>query len=294
LKGALMEISSKVLNSEEAARVLGVNVSSIKRWTDEGKLECIRTIGGHRKFQMQHLASFVKRNKKIMSKINIFTIENTEDLEINYYILKGDFEYLTVYLIEKAILGKRDEVQNVLTGLHLSQYPLYQIYDQLITPVLHQIGNQWTEQALTITEEHIASQIIRDAIIRLQGIIRVPRNKIGQVICLNLSSELHDIALKMVQNLLELRGFQTYFTGQKTPYLDLERMLLKIQPDRLYISSTYNEDERLAQLEVEKIYELCGKAKIKVFIGGRAFDHIKFDNQIIPVRLMTFQDVYES
>jgi len=289
-----MEISSKVLNSEEAARILGVNVSSVKRWTDEGKLECIRTIGGHRKFQMQHLTSFVQRNKKHMSKINIFTIENAEDLEINYYIVKGDFEYLTAYLIEKAIFGKRDEVQNVLTGLHLSQYPLYQIYDRLVTPVLHQIGFRWTEHDLTITEEHIASQIIRDGIIRLQGIVRVPREKIGQALCLNLSSELHDIALKMVQNILELRGFQTYFTGQKTPYLDLEQILLKIRPDRLYISSTYNEDERLAQLEIEKIFELCVKAKTEVFIGGRAFDHIKFDSQTMPVRLLTFKDVYES
>ena len=288
-----MEVSSKVLNSEEAARILGVNVSSIKRWTDEGKLECIRTLGGHRKFQMQHLANFVRRNRKIMSKVNIFTIDTEEDLEINYYILKGDFEFLIAYMIENAILGRRDEVQNVLTGLYLSQYPLHQIYDHLVTPVLQRIGAQWVERSLTITEEHIASQIIRDAIIRLQGIIRIPREKIGTAICLNLSSELHDIALKMVQNLLELRGFQIYFTGQRTPYLDMEKMLLKTRPDRLYISSTYNEDDRLAQLEMEKIFELCVESKIKIFIGGRVFDYITFENQIVPVRLMTFQEVFE-
>ena len=289
-----MEVSSKVLNSEEAARVLGVNVSSIKRWTDEGRLECIRTLGGHRKFQMDHLASFVRRNRKKMSKVNIFTVENEEDLEINYFILKGDFEFLIAYVIDKAILGKRDEVQNVFTGLYLSQYPLHRIYDDLVTPVLHRIGEQWTEQSITITEEHIASQIIRDAIIRLQGIIRVPRKKIGSAVCLNLSSELHDIALKMVQNLLELRGFQVYFSGQKTPYLDMEKMLQKLKADRLYISSTYNEDVRLAQLEVEKIFEFCAQLTTKVFIGGRAFDDFDFENQIGPVRLMTFQDVFES
>ena len=172
-----MEVSSKLLNSEEAAHVLGVNVSSIKRWTAEGKLECIRTIGGHRKFQMEHLANFVSRNRKKMAKINIFTLEKAEDLEINYYILKGDFDFLISYLIENAIHARRDEVQNVLTGLYLGQYPLHQIYDRLVTPVLHQIGSQWAERSLSITEEHIAAQIIRDAIIRLQGIIRLPRLK---------------------------------------------------------------------------------------------------------------------
>ena len=65
-----MEVTSIVLNSEEAARLLGVNVSSIKRWTDEGKLSCIRTAGGHRKFQMSHLADFLKKfNKLFWSRI---------------------------------------------------------------------------------------------------------------------------------------------------------------------------------------------------------------------------------
>ncbi|MCB0298451.1 MAG: helix-turn-helix domain-containing protein, partial [Calditrichaeota bacterium] len=42
-------------NSQEAAKILGVNVSTIKRWTDEGKLQCIKSVGGHRKFLMDHL-----------------------------------------------------------------------------------------------------------------------------------------------------------------------------------------------------------------------------------------------
>ena len=37
-------------NSQEVAKILGVNVSTIKRWTDEGKLTCIKTAGGHRPY----------------------------------------------------------------------------------------------------------------------------------------------------------------------------------------------------------------------------------------------------
>ncbi len=289
-----MEVTATVLNSEEAARVLGVNVSSIKRWTDEGKLSCIRTAGGHRKFQMTHLAEFLKKNNKKTSKLNIFSIENSQDLEINYHILKGDFNYLQSFLIKKALQANRDDVQNVLTGLHLGQYPLYQIYDELITPTLHEIGDRWMNNKLSVTEEHIASQIIRDAIIRLQGIIKVPRKKTRTAICLNLSLELHDIALKMVQNILEVRGFKTYFSGQKTPYLDLEQMLKKIKPDRLYISSTINEDTLMAEQEIHSIFDICQKSRTKVFLGGSGFDQISFDHPVVAKRLYTFQDVYEA
>ena len=279
------------LNSEEAARVLGVNVSSIKRWTDEGKLECIRTIGGHRKFQLDHLGSFLDKNKKKASKLNVFTVESSLDLELNYQILKGNFEYLRSYIITQAIKSNRVNVQKVLTALYLSQYALYQIYDNLLTPVLHEIGNRWRKNKLSIIEEHIAAQIIRDAIIRLQGIITLPSKKIGSALCLNLSSELHDISLKMVQNILELRGFKTYYSGQKTPYFDLEQMLTKLHLDRLYIASTMIMDIDENQEEINVLYNLCENNSIGIFVGGTGFDKLDYSHPSVVRRLNSFEEV---
>jgi len=279
------------LNSEEAAKVLGVNVSSIKRWTDEGRLECIRTIGGHRKFQMDHLGNFLTKNKKKASRVNVFAVENRKDLQLNYQILKGNFEYLKSYMTTQALKSHRDNVQQVLTGLYLGQYPLYEIYDDLLTPVLHEIGKRWKENKLSVTEEHFASQIIRDAIIRLQGIISVPRKKIGKVICLNLSSELHDIALKMVQNILELRGFKTFYSGQKTPFIDIEQILTKIKPDRLYISSTIIADINEDQKEVNTLYDICEKNSVQIYLGGMGFEQLDYSHPVVVRRLNTFKDV---
>jgi excisionase family DNA binding protein len=279
------------LNSEEAASVLGVNVSSIKRWTDEGKLECIRTVGGHRKFQMDHLASFIEQNKKKAAKVSVFNIESSKDLELNYYVLKGNFDYLKSFVYKQALKSDRDSIQQVLTGLYLGQYPLYQIYDQLLVPVLHELGNRWMQGKLAIIEEHIASQIIRDAVVRLQGIIRVPKKKIGSVICLNLSNELHDIGLKMVQNILELKGYKTYYSGQKTPLFDFEQLLSKIKPDRLYISSTYVENPQEDQKEVDNVYKLCQENGIDIFIGGPGFDIIEHSHDSVVRRLNNFEDV---
>jgi excisionase family DNA binding protein len=43
--------TERFLTSAEKARELGVGVSSVKRWADEGKLEFILTPGGHRRFR---------------------------------------------------------------------------------------------------------------------------------------------------------------------------------------------------------------------------------------------------
>ncbi|MBN1408106.1 MAG: helix-turn-helix domain-containing protein, partial [Calditrichaceae bacterium] len=84
-------------NSIEAAKILGVNVSTIKRWTDSGRLECIRTAGGHRKFIMSQLSKFLDENRKKMSKINLFPLDNKTDLALSEHILKGNFSYLIGY-----------------------------------------------------------------------------------------------------------------------------------------------------------------------------------------------------
>ncbi|MEC8193414.1 MAG: helix-turn-helix domain-containing protein [Myxococcota bacterium] len=39
-----------LLNPRQAARLLGVHAASVKRWSDQGRLRCIRTAGGHRRF----------------------------------------------------------------------------------------------------------------------------------------------------------------------------------------------------------------------------------------------------
>jgi excisionase family DNA binding protein len=40
----------RLLTSAAAARLLGVGVSTLKRWTDEGRITAIRTAGGHRRY----------------------------------------------------------------------------------------------------------------------------------------------------------------------------------------------------------------------------------------------------
>ena len=50
------------LTTREAAAYLGVGTTSIKRWADEGVLDCVRTVGGHRRFTRNALAKFQHRS----------------------------------------------------------------------------------------------------------------------------------------------------------------------------------------------------------------------------------------
>ena len=286
-----METGVQYFNSQEAAKILGVNVSTIKRWTDGGKLGCIKSAGGHRKFLMEHLATFLETNKKKTEKVNLFPIETETDLRISNHILKGNFNYLNELVLNQALSCNIERVQQVLNGLYLGQYHLFQIYDKLVTPVLHKIGQMWFEDKISITEEHISSQLILDAIIRLQGIIRLPRKKVRKALCMNFSNEFHSIALKMVEHILELREYKVYYSGQNTPLIKLQNVFENFHPDRVYVSGTIVDHPDMLQEEFDEICRLSNEFKAKVYVGGRAFDTVKLNHPAVVRRLMTFEDV---
>ncbi len=285
----------RYFNSLDAANILGVNVSTIKRWTEEGKLECIKTAGGHRKFLMQHLADFLKTYKKDKSKVNLFPVEDDADLEISHHILKKNYNHLINYIHDQALSGQRAQVQKALNGMYLGQYPLYLIYDKIITPILWRIGDMWESGEHTIIEEHFVTQTIRDAIVRLQGIIiHLPSQKRGKAFCLIMSQELHDIALKMVDQILELKGYLVLNSGQMSPSLNIEKVFEKYQPDQVYISSTVVQDENFVQAEFDKICYISEKHNADVYVGGRGFESIHFDHPAVKQRFFSFEQLYTS
>lgn len=286
-----MHTDLKYFSTTDLANLIGVHVSTIKRWTDEGKLECIKTAGGHRKFTFQHVAHFLEERNGQSDRTSLIPIRSDEDLRISYEIMENNQEFLRDYILTRALQRRRKQVNKVLTGLYLAQYPLARIYDDILTPVLHNIGTQWETGGLSILEEHIASQTIRDAIIRLQGMLALPEETRGNVLCLSLTSELHDIAIKMVDHVLEEEGFAVIFAGQMTPLYGIEVVLEKYEIRRLYMSSTYVPDPNQAEFELNFLYDQCSSHGIEVLVGGRGFDKLNHDHPAVKARLHTFVEL---
>ncbi len=49
-----------LLTTDHVSKILHVGPSTVKRWTEEGKLKCFRTPGGHRKFKMESVQEFIR------------------------------------------------------------------------------------------------------------------------------------------------------------------------------------------------------------------------------------------
>ena len=290
----------KYLNSVEAANILGVNVSTIKRWTDSGQLNCIQTAGGHRKFLMKHLNEYLKSHSDDSRKATAIPYDTSEHRQLNHLIQKRDIKELHLHLLNSAIKSHRETVNLIITGLALAQYPVYKIFDELITPVLHKIGEMWEMNHLTVAEEHMASDIIRDSILQIREMTINPNGETRKVFCFALDDDQHDIALKMVQILLEQRGFNVFYSGQSTPADSIEKLISIHKPERVYLSCTYYDKNWIKeQLESKSselivIYGLAKKYNFELFIGGEAFNYLTVDKDVVKQRLFSFEEVFRS
>jgi len=50
----------RTLTTSEAASMLGVSVPTIRLWADSGRVPCHRTAGGHRRFEVEELADWLR------------------------------------------------------------------------------------------------------------------------------------------------------------------------------------------------------------------------------------------
>lgn len=56
---------TEYLTPGEVARMLGVSTKTVDRWADGGKIDCIVTLGGHRRFRSEDVAMALDRAARV-------------------------------------------------------------------------------------------------------------------------------------------------------------------------------------------------------------------------------------
>lgn len=219
-----------VLTSTQAASLLQVHESSIKRWSNQGELAFSKTSGGHRRFSIDDLLSFVEKKGQ----------------EYPF----SQFESLQQYLCEALVKTWHDNHLGAMRAL-LSQwlqsplrqkYPnifrvLYrdydvtfsQMFDELLCGLMADVGIAWQEGQLPVGEEHLISQIMMSG---LQGLLdEVRRKHKGEgenrallAISAGAEGSHHELGAFGARLQLEEHGWRTLYPGANLPTSELAMM----------------------------------------------------------------------
>mgnify|MGYP001607387080 CR=1 FL=1 len=171
-----------------------------------------------------------------------------------------------VFKIERVRAGKLI-MDTVEKGISIKD-----IYVYVFEPCLIEIGSLWQANKITIAQEHYFTETTQSIMSELCS-KTFPFNKNGfKFVATCVSEESHVIGIKMVSNILELDGWDTYYLGSDVPRKDLISFLIDVKPHVIGISVTII-------LHVHKVIELIHAIRnieelkdIKILVGGYPFN----------------------
>ncbi len=137
----------------------------------------------------------------------------------------------------QALLRHDEKMASTLFEDMLGSFGLVELFEQVLTPVLVEIGEGWARGEVKVATEHFASHLILN---RLQAIFQslplrssAPRVMIGCA-----PDELHVIGPLMLAVLLRETGYRVEFLGPDLPLDDLAAYVTEEPPKLLILSAT--------------------------------------------------------
>ena len=178
---------------------------------------------------------------------------------------------VTVSNFQQALLaGNKAQCSHIVKSLINKDVPLVNIYEHLLKKSLYLIGDLWEQNKISVANEHLASSIVENILSELYIHLHpnIPVEK--KVIVCSVPGEQHQIGLKMVNDVFELYGWETYYLGANVPVKDLVHFAKGISPDLMAFSlSLY--------FNYPALVKLIGEISIHfpdtpILVGGQAFN----------------------
>ncbi len=139
--------------------------------------------------------------------------------------------------LTRALIGF-DEVgaENIMAEA-FAMYPLEQVGEELVTPVLVEIGERWHRNELSVTREHFATNYLLH---RLASLLRtVPNLDGGPTLWVGCApGELHEGGAILLAIYLRRAGYHIHYLGQNLPVDDFVGEVRRRRPAMVLLSAS--------------------------------------------------------
>ncbi len=243
-------MADRLLTTREAAEFLAVGTTSVKRWADMGLLPCVKTAGGHRRFERREVERFLRTQSFTESApLPSMDPEIREWLDV-LSVHSNEHRIESALLDARSKLGSWSETATVLGR------------------VLLEVGHRWRSGDLSVAEEHIISERLQRGVQSVMG--RLPTSRSAPA-CLLVSAEgdQHTIGLLLVELCAREAGWQTVWCGRNTPKSELERVLQMQKYGVVAVSASgWATDPKSLAEEAAILGQICKREGVALALGG--------------------------
>jgi MerR family transcriptional regulator, light-induced transcriptional regulator len=290
-------------STRELSELCAVGETTVKRWANMGLIKFHKTIGGHRKFKLDDVLDFINKNHvhlapEAMERLNVQKKHSDSiDLNTEMLLVRGDVEALAAKLMESLLDFRKNEVEAILSKAidRIESFAI--IFDKMIAPTMYHIGELWCEKKISISEEHIMTNLLVEGILKTK--VRFDNSSAASVpvsssaltllysntspsphertaiVCTCPESELHEVPLLGVSMVCEAMGFRVHYVGASVPFGDLEKAAAEMKPDLLCMSITNARLDKSVYRRYNSFRKSLLKHHTRFLIGGQFLGELK-------------------
>lgn len=255
---------AKYVTPAQVARALGVGVSTIKRWVDEGILPAHRTAGGHRKLLLADVMRLIHEREFPRLELSLLQADGAAPS-------CADPSHAAQSLHAALLEGDGETTRSILLGYYHAGMPTDQLADQVVAPALHRIGLDWEEGRIEMMHEHRATQLCMTALFELKSKLQV-QARTDPPLAVGGAPELcmHGLGGLLAEMVLLDAGWAVVNLGPNTPLVSFRTALTELRPRLLWLSVNYLPDASRFLAEYRELYAEAVRAGVAVAVGGRA------------------------
>jgi DNA-binding transcriptional MerR regulator len=257
----------------------GINAITLRAWERRyGLISPLRTDKGHRLYS----SSDIERINRIVSLLDrgvsvghVRALLDGEERVVNPSAATGGPWQRYAMQMLSAISRFDESRLEVVYNEILSLYPVETMTQQLLMPLLRELGERWRLEAAGIAEEHFFLAYVRNKLgARFH---HRSRNTSGPLLlCACLPGEHHEIGLLLFALAAHERGFRLISLGANMPLKELPTVAKRACPEALILSSSI---EPLPEIWADELPAMVTAVDIPVFVGGKTA--VRFRDKII-------------
>ena len=250
----MVYIRSKVVKGESYSYLVKSNWIK-KRKTSEQ--ETIKYLGRTANVTLNDIPPEYRDSKAVLS----YLASNDElDIEKREEYLANTRQNLLKFLLEGNFEDVRLLCRNFLTFSKIGYF-----FDEVLRPVMYEIGSLWKSKQLDVGAEHIATNTAMRLIEGL-AITSKMKSRGKTILICTPNGEHHLLPCIMIETFLSQNGYKIINLSPSAPTKSILSQIIESKPDLVLISITLADNINSAKRLVGELKEL----KSPVLIGGQA------------------------
>ncbi|NNC63474.1 MAG: MerR family transcriptional regulator [Gammaproteobacteria bacterium] len=253
------------------SELTGVNAITLRAWERRYSLfEPVRKASGHRLYTQQHI-DLINRIVGLLARgMRIGQVKAHLDAEqARAEDGTGTPQALWRRYLERMVTGvvQFDEAALEETyGEALAVYPVKTVTEELLTPLLMELGRRWEDGEGTVAEEHFFGCYLRSKLgARFHHRVRAQDGPKLLLACL--PGDRHETGLLLFALAASDAGYHTIVLGADMPLNELPAATRKTRCAAIVLSGLVAPDTVILKKDLAEAIEQSG---VPVFIGGRA------------------------